>query len=82
MTNKELVILVADDDSVIRMMVSKTLSVQCYSVIEAKDGMEAIDVYRQADPSPHLIITDYEMPGCNGLELARTIGNDCPYFDE
>ncbi|MCF6256180.1 MAG: response regulator [Gammaproteobacteria bacterium] len=72
------VILLTDDDAILRSILRKMLSNQGYRVIEAEDGASAIQAFRSGNPVPDLIVTDFEMPGCNGIALAREIGTRCP----
>lgn len=61
------VILVADDDENIRVLISTHLDWHGYDVVEAADGREALDVLDEA--TPDLALIDVEMPGCDGYEL-------------
>jgi DNA-binding NarL/FixJ family response regulator len=66
-------ILVADDNPVIRKMLSRILeSEKAYEICaEAADGREAIDL--AVEYSPELIILDLSMPNVNGLEASREL---------
>lgn len=66
------VVLVVDDDADMREVMSGVLEDLGLSVIEAKDGLEAIALVR-ANPSLCLILSDLKMPRCDGLELARAV---------
>ena len=65
-------ILIADDDSVARMVVSRAVTRQGFQVIEARDGGEARAALEVADP-PLLILLDWMMPVATGVELTRWI---------
>jgi DNA-binding response OmpR family regulator len=65
-------ILIADDESRIRIMLRDFLEEEGYEVIEAKDGEEALEQFAQ-DPDIHLIILDVMMPYLNGWEVCKTI---------
>ena len=67
-------ILVAEDDSSQRLLLRHILSAQGYEVVEASDGHEALAKVCQGDPD--LVITDFEMPRMDGLELVRTLRAD------
>ena len=61
-------ILIVDDEQNIRLLVSRILSSE-YDVIEAKDGKEAIEVYKKSvsDGKPFdLVIMDLTIPGGMG----------------
>jgi CheY-like chemotaxis protein len=67
-------ILVADDESHIRHVVSVKLQNAGYRVVTACDGREAFEAARQERPD--LIITDYHMPEMSGLELCRKLKDE------
>jgi two-component system phosphate regulon response regulator PhoB len=68
------IVLIADDDLAIRLLVSATLVSERYSVLEAADGEEAWRLIRQYHPA--VAILDWEMPGYEGLELTAVIKGD------
>jgi two-component system chemotaxis response regulator CheY len=64
-------ILVVDDSTTMRQMVSFTLADAGHEVTEAADGSAAVKAAnaRRFD----LVITDVNMPGMNGIDLVRTL---------
>lgn len=68
----KLKILVVDDESRMRKLVSDFLIKAGYEVSEAGDGMEAIDKFF-ADKSISLVILDVMMPKMDGWEVCREI---------
>ncbi len=58
-------ILVADDDRLVRITLRKILESAGYSLFEAKDGGEAVDIYRKRRPD--LVILDIVMPIKDGV---------------
>ncbi|MDW8106172.1 MAG: diguanylate cyclase [Armatimonadota bacterium] len=64
-------VLVAEDSPVALKVLERSLQRLGYTVVAARDGAEAWEVYKSA-PTP-LVITDWEMPRMNGLELCRAI---------
>jgi two-component system phosphate regulon response regulator PhoB len=66
-TNKR--ILLVDDDSSLRAILRGCLEMAGYTCIEAKDGQDARG--KLENKSPHLIVTDHEMPRVTGLELIK-----------
>jgi CheY-like chemotaxis protein len=70
-------ILVADDDALFHIVANAVLAGDGYKVLHARDGQEALDLYREHRPD--LILTDYQMPGMNGIELCRSIKELDPY---
>lgn len=69
-------ILIVDDEFSIRVMMFKILKSDNYQIDIAENGRQAIDCIDKT--SYDLIITDYSMPGINGLELMRTIRERYP----
>ena len=63
-------ILIVEDDKVIREGVSAFLSESGYTLIPAKDGKEALDLF---DFDIHLVILDIQLPFMNGLEVLKEI---------
>lgn len=61
---KETKILIADDNSEIREVLSVLLKSEGYGIIEAADGNEAVE---KAKENPDLIILDVMMPGKDGF---------------
>ena len=68
------IVLIADDDRAIRLLVSATLVSDRYRVLEAADGEEAWHLIRQYHPA--VAILDWEMPVYEGLELTAVIKGD------
>lgn len=69
---EQLKILVVDDEARMRKLVKDFLSVKGFTVMEAADGEEAVDVFfDQKDIS--LIILDVMMPKMDGWETCKTI---------
>ena len=64
-------ILVVDDDRLIRMVVCRTLKQAGYDLVEATNGVEAIDVFRTIRPD--LVLMDVLMPELDGFEACRSI---------
>lgn len=68
----ELKILVVDDESRMRKLVNDFLSRKGYTVIEAADGEEAIDIFF-THKDIALVILDVMMPKMNGWEVCREL---------
>lgn len=64
-------ILTVDDSASIRMMVSFTLKEKGYRVIEAQDGWEGLDKFKNEQID--MVITDLNMPNLDGIGLIRGI---------
>lgn len=66
-------VLICDDSLLIRKKLGESIR-QCYrdaEIIDAKDGIEAIYMYRVH--SPNLIFMDIIMPGKTGIEVVKEI---------
>lgn len=62
-------ILVVDDDVVVRNMMGKLLRKQGYDVIEAGNGIEAVEYFAQHQPQ--MVLLDVIMPMMNGFEACQ-----------
>src|SRR5215472_5212680 len=75
---KETVILLAEDEAVVRNLVRLMLKKEGYALLSANDGQEALEISEKfADPI-HLLLTDVQMPRMNGLELAERVREQRP----
>jgi PAS domain S-box-containing protein len=63
-------ILLAEDDGAVRRLARDVLRKYGYTVLEARDGEEALSVAQQYDDTIHILITDIVMPGLSGCQLA------------
>lgn len=69
---KELHILVVDDSTSYRRLLSRHIQTWGgYKVIEAADGVQALDIIMNKNIS--MVISDWEMPDLNGLELCQAV---------
>lgn len=66
-------ILVIDDMLPNRVLLRKVLKGAGYAVLEATNGIEALDLLRDQSLSPDLIITDIEMPVMDGITMVGQI---------
>jgi two-component system chemotaxis response regulator CheY len=64
-------ILAVDDSASMRQMVSFTLKHAGYEVIEAADGVDALEYAR--NNSVNLVLTDVNMPRMDGISLVREL---------
>ena len=65
--NRNFKILISDDEPYIVHVLAIKLSSVGYEILTASDGEEALEICRAEKPD--MIITDYQMPHCNGLQL-------------
>jgi PAS domain S-box-containing protein len=67
-------ILVVEDDEAVRGLVHDTLSAHGYTVLVARDGLEAVEVAKANPQRPiHLLVTDLVMPRLGGKEAAARL---------
>jgi DNA-binding response OmpR family regulator len=66
-------ILVVDDEANLRNLVGSYLRAEGFEVIEAVDGLGAVEAVRKRNPD--LVILDVKMPGLDGIEALRQIRN-------
>ena len=64
-------ILVADDDPVVRTIVTSGLKALGNSVVDVDDGAKAWDAFKQAEFP--VVVTDWQMPAMDGLQLTQMI---------
>jgi CheY-like chemotaxis protein len=66
-------VLVVDDEETVRHIVQRMLQTSGFSLLEAKDGREALQLVQQREAPPDLILADVIMPLLNGWELADRV---------
>ncbi len=65
-----LVVLVVEDDPLVRKVTVRALSDAGYAVLVAEDGREALQALGKLDGALDILITDVVMPGMSGKEVA------------
>jgi two-component system chemotaxis response regulator CheY len=74
-----LIILAVDDSPSMREMVAAVLRDSGYQVVEAEDGVKALEVARSQ--SVDVVLTDQNMPNMDGLSLVKNLRNLPAYKD-
>lgn len=69
--------LIVDDSKTMREMVSFTMKSGGFDVLEAEDGVDALEVLKSGKVD--LVVTDLNMPNMNGLELIGELRADPEY---
>jgi diguanylate cyclase (GGDEF)-like protein len=67
-------VLVVDDSAVHRKLVEQALEDGSYSLLFAKSGMEALELFRKH--RPEIVLTDWMMPDLSGIELCDLLRGD------
>ncbi len=71
---KTLKILIIDDEEGIRISLRRVLEADGYEVMLAERGSEGIDIVRKFPEDIETVISDFRMPGMDGLETLTEIG--------
>jgi two-component system, cell cycle sensor histidine kinase and response regulator CckA len=67
------VVLVVEDETVVRAAVSRILRLQGYHVLEAEHGEHALRVMHEYHAPVHLLLTDVVMPEMEGTQLVALL---------
>jgi two-component system cell cycle response regulator DivK len=67
-------VLIVDDNEDSREILAMILGMHGYRTLQARDGMEAIEMAREHMPS--VIVTDIFMPRLDGIDLTRHLRDD------
>jgi CheY-like chemotaxis protein len=71
-------ILYVDDDAALVFLVERLLRAQGYVVIGIKNSDDALQVIRSDPYAFDLVVTDYNMPGPSGLDIAKALSGVRP----
>jgi CheY-like chemotaxis protein len=77
---RQKMVLVVDDDPVVRKVLHRTLERAGYVVVLASDGLRALHLLEDNE-TLDLLITDVLMPGLDGRELVQALRRD-PRFQQ
>jgi CheY-like chemotaxis protein len=75
--HKQKTILLVDDDETILNLLSKILEGE-YNILTAPDGAAALEKSRDFESGIDLLLSDFQMPGLSGIQLATAITIDRP----
>ena len=76
--NGKAVILVAENEAVVRFVAQAVMTNAGYEVLTASDGAHALEISRSYAGTIHLLLSDVCMPKVQGPDLARTIAAERP----
>ena len=71
-------LLCVDDDPGIRRLYEAMLGTYGYEVLVAEGGHQALNLFRSKTKEIDAVISDYEMPGMNGAQLAAELKRHDP----
>ena len=71
-------VLIVEDEHAVRRATAEFLGLQGYTVLEAKDGLDALSVAKRFGAAIHLVVTDVVMPHMSGGQLATELGSVRP----
>jgi two-component system cell cycle sensor histidine kinase/response regulator CckA len=71
-------ILIAEDEPLVRAQVVRILSRAGYSVLEAEDGLKALQLFAQHRDSIRMVLLDVIMPGMDGWQVFLRLEATCP----
>ena len=72
----EYLILIAEDEPLVRNLIRSVLTAHGYGVIDAADGQEALELSRGYAAEIHMLLTDVRMPRMDGVELSEKIRSE------
>ena len=64
-------VLLVDDEELLRRLLSRMLLEAGFTVVDAENGRQALEIARDLDGQLGLVVTDLHMPVMDGLEFAR-----------
>ena len=73
-------ILLVDDDAAVRVTTRRLLERLDFAVVEAENGIEALEVFRARRADLTVVLSDIRMPGMDGFRLAREVRALDPAF--
>ena len=68
-------VLIVEDEHAVRRATAEFLGLQGYTVLEAKDGVDALSVAKNHAAVIDLVLTDVVMPNMSGGQLALELSN-------
>jgi two-component system, cell cycle sensor histidine kinase and response regulator CckA len=69
-------VLVVDDEDIVRRFICQALELHSYNVLEAANGLEALELCRRRRSEIDVLLTDMVMPAMNGKELIERLSQE------
>lgn len=76
--SKRNIVLIVDDEPMIRRVLRRTLESAEYQVLEAANGVEAFEVLDETSQRVSVVLSDITMPRMDGLALVDRLGSTHP----
>jgi YesN/AraC family two-component response regulator len=71
-------VMLVEDEGAVRRATCEFLNLQGYTVLEARDGLDALAIVKGYGSTIHLVISDVVMPNMSGGQLAKELEIRCP----
>jgi PAS domain S-box-containing protein len=71
-------ILLVEDEEPLRRVTREVLELKNFTVLEATNGIEALEIAKRQRDLIDVVVTDLVMPEMGGIELARNLAKICP----
>ena len=68
-TGQRELVMIVDDEDLVTMLAQRVLTDEGYRIVTAKDGFQAIEIYRKLREQISLIILDFTMPVMDGADV-------------
>lgn len=72
-------VMIVDDSLSVRRVVANLVKNNGWTPLQAKDGLEALEMLQHIDHKPDVILMDIEMPRMDGFELTATLRSQADY---
>ena len=71
-------ILLVEDEDMLRGLIRELLEIKGYLVLEASQGVEALELFKKSQEPVDLVLTDVVMPHMSGSELVERLRKERP----
>jgi CheY-like chemotaxis protein len=68
-TGQRELVMIVDDEDLVTLLAQRVLTDEGYRIVTAKDGFQAIEIYRKLREQISLIILDFTMPVMDGADV-------------
>lgn len=74
------IVLIAEDETLVRLYATETLQEAGYQVFDARDGQEALTILEVRGDMVRALVSDITMPNLDGLSLAKIVSERWPHI--